>query len=102
MFWRGFSFLATVVVALQLGACITSKYDISNDLKPAFPIKAGSYVNSEGNAILDVRISGDRYRISNRKDKAITYALSNFQNSPNTCSRHMTAKRTPSIMSSRR
>jgi hypothetical protein len=73
MVWRVVRLLAVIVVALQLGACITSKYDITNDLQPERPLKVGSYVNSEGN-IIDVRISGDSYRISNRKDKSITYA----------------------------
>jgi hypothetical protein len=65
--------VAVAVVALPLGACITSKYDISADIKPEFPIKPGAYVNKEG-TIIDVRKLGNEYRVYNRKNKDVSYA----------------------------
>jgi hypothetical protein len=64
---------AVAVIALPLGACITSKYDIGSDLKPEFPIKPGSYVNREG-TIIDVRRLATEYRVFNRKNKDVSYA----------------------------
>jgi len=65
--------LAVAAVALPLGACITSKYDIGADLKPEFPIKPGAYVNKEG-TIIDVRKLATEYRVFNRKNKDVSYA----------------------------
>ena len=43
MLWRVCRLVAVVAVALQLGACIYSDYDISSSLKPEFPVKPGTF-----------------------------------------------------------
>ena len=65
--------LAVVAVALQLGACIYSDYDLSSTLKPEFPLKVGTYAKDKDN-IIDVRRFGDAYRVYNRSTKFTTYA----------------------------
>jgi len=72
MFMRVVRIFAIAVVALQLGACILSNYDIANDLKPEFPIKPGTYVSGKGTTYV-VRRSGDHYRITSPQEKETNY-----------------------------
>src|SRR5262245_25238564 len=72
MFRRAWRHLAVAAVALWLGGCIISDYDISGELKPEFPLKAGAYVNKEGNVIDVTRLSGE-YRVYSRKGKDVSY-----------------------------
>jgi hypothetical protein len=65
--------VAIAFVALQLGACIYSDYDISSSLKPEFPVKPGTYANAGGTVVV-VRRSGDAYQAYNRSTKLTTYA----------------------------
>jgi hypothetical protein len=65
--------LAVVAVALQLGGCIYSDYDLSSTLKPEFPLKIGTYAKDK-DKIIDVRRFGDAYRVYNRSTKRTTYA----------------------------
>ena len=68
--WR---LLTVAAVALPLGACIISDYNITDELKAEFPIAAGAYVNTEGN-IIDVTRLRNEYRVYSRKGKDISYA----------------------------
>jgi hypothetical protein len=72
MSWRFCRSLAIAVVALQLGACIISNYDISADLKLEFPIKSGTYVSNEGK-VYRVRRVGYEYAVTRPKEKGTTY-----------------------------
>jgi hypothetical protein len=65
--------LAVAVVALQLGACIYSDYDLSSTLKPEFPLKAGTFAKDKDN-VVEVRRFGDAYRVYNRRTKLTAYA----------------------------
>lgn len=65
--------VAVVAVALQLGACIYSDYDLSSTLKPEFPLKPGTYAKDKDNVIV-ARRDGDAYRVYNRRTKLTTYA----------------------------
>ncbi len=65
--------LALLAVALQLGACINSDFDIAANLKPDFPVKPGTYAKADG-TIIAVRRHGNAYRIFNRKHREIAYA----------------------------
>ncbi len=47
-------------VALALGGCIVSDYDISADLKPQFPLTAKAYRDSDGK-ITTFTVSGNDY-----------------------------------------
>jgi hypothetical protein len=73
MLLRVCRFLAIAAVALQLGGCIYSDYDISSSLKPMFPVKPGTYTKAGGPVIV-VRRSGDAYQVYNRGTKLTTYA----------------------------
>jgi hypothetical protein len=73
MFGRVCRLFAVVAVALQLGACIYSDYDLSSTLKPEFPIKPGTFVKDKDN-VVDVRRSGDAYRVYNRRTKLTAFA----------------------------
>jgi hypothetical protein len=66
--------VAIAAVALQLGACIYSDYDISSSLKPEFPVKPGTYTKVGGGAVVVIRRSGDAYQVYNRGTKLTTYA----------------------------
>ena len=66
--------LAIAALALQLGACIYSDYDISSSLNPEFPVKPGTYAKAGGGAVVVVRRTGDAYQIYNRSTKLTTYA----------------------------
>ena len=68
-----FRLLAVLAVALQLGACIYSDYDLGSALKPEFPVKPGTYANDKNNVVV-VRRFGDAYRVYNRGTKLATYA----------------------------
>ena len=80
MLWRVCRLLAVAVVALQLGGCIYSDYDLSSTLKSEFPVKPGVYVKSLGqdkvgqDKVVDVRRFGDAYRVYNRSSKSTAYA----------------------------
>jgi hypothetical protein len=75
MLWRACRLLAVAVVALQLGGCIYSDYDLSSTLKPEFPVKVGVYAKTQGQEnVVDVRRSGDAYRVYNRNSKTTAYA----------------------------
>jgi len=65
--------LAVVAVALQLGGCIYSDYDLSSTLKSEFPVKPGTYAKDKDN-IIEVRRFGDAYRVYNRRTKLTAYA----------------------------
>jgi hypothetical protein len=65
--------LAVVAVALQLGACIYSDYDLSSTLKPEFPVKPGTFAKDK-DKLIDVRRFGDAYRVYNRSTKFTAYA----------------------------
>jgi len=67
--WR---LLTVAVIALPLGACIISNYDVSDELKSEFPIASGAYVNKEGN-IIDVTRQKSEYRVYSRKGKDTSY-----------------------------
>ena len=73
MLLRVCRFVAIAAVALQLGACINSDYDISSSLKPEFPVKPGTYAKAGGTVIV-VRRSGDAYQVYNRSTKSTAYA----------------------------
>jgi len=73
MLWRVCRLVAVVVVAMQLGACIYSDYDISPNLKPEFPIKPGTFAKDK-DTVVDVRKIGDAYRVYNRRTKLVAYA----------------------------
>ncbi len=55
MLWRACRLLAAAVVALQLGGCIYSDYDLSATLKPEFPVKVGVYAKTQGQVQIDNR-----------------------------------------------
>jgi len=71
MLWETCRLVFSVAVALQLGGCIVSDYDIVADLKPEFPIKSGTYVGSENEAI--IRRVGNEYVVTNPKKKDTAY-----------------------------
>ena len=73
MLWRVGRLVAVVAVALQLGACIYSDYDISTSLKPEFPIKPGTFAKDKDNVVI-VHRDGDAYRVYNRRTKLTAYA----------------------------
>ena len=64
--------LTIAAVALPLGACIVSDYNVSDELKAEFPIASGAYVNTEGN-IIDVTRRKNEYRVYSRKGKDTSY-----------------------------
>ena len=65
--------MAVVAVALQLGACIYSDYDLSSTLKSDFPIKPGTFAKDDKGTVV-VRRYGDAYRVYNSSTKLTTYA----------------------------
>jgi hypothetical protein len=73
MLLRACRFLAITAVALHLGGCIYSDYDISPSLKPEFPVKPGTYAKAGGPVIV-IQRSGDAYQAYNRSNKLTTYA----------------------------
>ena len=68
--WR---LLTVAAVALPLGACIISGYNITDELTTEFPIAPGAYTNKEGN-IIDVTRLKNEYRVYSRKGKDTSYA----------------------------
>ena len=73
MLGRVCQLLAVVAVALQLGGCIYSNYDLSSTLKPEFPIKPGTFAKDDKGTIV-VRRYGDAYRVYNGSTKLTTFA----------------------------
>jgi hypothetical protein len=70
--WRA---AALAALALQLGACINSDYDLSAVLVPEFPVKPGLYVKADDpDTVVDVRRVDNAYRIYNRRTKTTTFA----------------------------
>jgi hypothetical protein len=72
MFARVCRLVAVAAVALQLGACINSDYDIAASLAPEFSIKPGAYAKADG-TVMVVRKVGDAYKVYNRRAKETTY-----------------------------
>jgi len=72
MFARVCRLAAVVVVALQLGACINSDYDIAASLAPEFPVKPGVYAKADGTVVV-LRKFGNAYKVYNRRAKETTY-----------------------------
>jgi hypothetical protein len=50
-----------VVAAVSLSGCFTSDYDISNRLKPDFPLAAGRY-KSKVSKVISIAVSDDAYK----------------------------------------
>jgi len=73
MLMRVCRLVAVLAVALQIGGCIYSDFDLSSTLKPEFPIKAGAYAKDKDHVVV-VRREGDAYRVYNRSTKLTTYA----------------------------
>jgi hypothetical protein len=72
---RAFRLAAIVGLALHLGACIYSDYDLASSLTPEFPVKPGVYVNADTpDTVIDIRRAGNAYRVYNRRTKRTTYA----------------------------
>jgi hypothetical protein len=66
---------AFAAVALSLGACINSDYDLSTSLTSEFPVKPGTFVKSnDPGTVIVVRREGGAYRVHNPKTKTTTYA----------------------------
>ena len=65
--------MAVVAVAMQLGACIYSDYDLSSTLKSELPLKVGIFAKDKDN-VVEVRRFGDAYRVYNRRTKLTAYA----------------------------
>ena len=65
--------LAVVAVALQLGACINSDYDLSSSLTPVFPVKPGAYAKDKDHVVV-IRKIGDAYQVYHRRTKDTLYA----------------------------
>jgi hypothetical protein len=74
MFARVFRLSAVAFIALQLGACINSDYDLSSILKSETPIKPGTFTKKDGTSTVVVRRFGDAYRVYNRSTKQSTFA----------------------------
>ena len=72
MFARVCRLAAVVVVALQLGACINSDYDIAGSLVAEFPVKPGVYAKADGTVVV-LRKFGNAYKVYNRRAKETTY-----------------------------
>lgn len=73
MLLRACRLLAIAVVALQLGACINSDYDLASTLKSESPIKPGSYAKADGTVIVVAKF-GEAYRVYNRATKVTAFA----------------------------
>ena len=73
MLGRAGRLITVVAVALQLGGCIYSNYDLSSTLKSEFPIKPGTFAKGD-KATIVVRRYGDAYRGYNSSTKLTTFA----------------------------